>query len=73
MLSKTEIHDLLVKTQHDVKLALYQLSKLVDNDDFHIVLLPENTMPVDLHPQIPKCFKLVSADYTWPILISIKY
>lgn len=32
---------MLIKTNHEVKISLYHLSKLVDIGDFHIILNPD--------------------------------
>ena len=73
MFSKRTMKEMLQKTNHDVKLALYQLSRLVDAGDFHIILTADRSVTLELHTEIPKCFKLLLRDFEQPLVILIKY
>ena len=71
--SKRTMKEMLQKTNHDVKLALYQLSRLVDAGDFHIILVPDRSVTIELYAEIPRCFKLCLKDFEQPVVIQIRY
>jgi len=71
--SKRTMKEMLQKTNHDVKLALYQLSRLVDAGDFHIILVPDRSVTIELYAEIPRCFKLCLKDFEHPVVIQVKY
>jgi len=49
------------------------LSKLIDTGDFHTELIHDRPVKIELHPSIPKCFKVKLSDFTAPMLITISY
>ena len=71
--SKRTMKEMLQKTNHDVKLALYQLSRLVDAGDFHMILQPDRSVTIELYAEIPRCFKLCLKDFEHPVVIQIRY
>ena len=67
------IHGMLEDTKHQIELATYNLSKLVDNGDFHIELQNERSVNTDLIADIPRCFKITLKEMQAPVTINVKY
>jgi hypothetical protein len=71
--TKAEMQELLQATTHSIREALFHLSKLIDTGDFHTELIVNTPVRIELHPSIPKCFKVKLSDFTAPLQISIGY
>ena len=63
----------LSKTNHDIRQALYHLSRVIDNGDFHIPIVFDAPQTVDLYAGIPKCFKVPVRGLDSPFYITFKY
>ena len=73
-MSKTGMKELLQKTNYGIKQALYQLSRVIDTGDFHIILAPDRQVEVELYSEIPRCFKLNLREFEqYPVVIQIRY
>ena len=67
------MQELLKSTTHSIREALFHLSKVVDSGDFHTELQDNKPVRIELHPRIPKCFKVNLRDFTAPMLITLSY
>lgn len=55
---KRHISNRLESTKLGIKDAEYKLSKLIDFENFHTSLNPEQTLKLELFAGIPKCLKI---------------
>ena len=58
----------LIKTMtHNIREAMFELSKVIDTGGFHTLLKEDKQMHIELYSLIPKCFKIELKELTSPI------
>jgi hypothetical protein len=67
------MQELLKSTTHSIREALFHLSKIIDAGDFHTELQDNKPVRLELHPGIPKCFKVSLRGFAAPMLITLSY
>lgn len=70
---KTEMKELIKTMTHNIREAMFELSKVIDTGGFHTLLKEDKQMHIELYPLIPKCFKIELKELTSPIQVTIGY
>ena len=65
--------ELLTDMNLKLKMADYNLQRLLDSGEFHIDLPKGKSEPIQMYAGVPVCFKINSPDFFFPLTIRFTY
>lgn len=66
-------HELLERTNLKLRMAEYNLQRLLDTGEFHVQLTQGGSGPIQMYAGVPTCFKIATADFEFPIVMKFEY